>query len=1121
MKLTILNALKQHGLSFLLLAVISALIWLLSPTWVIAQQTPLASLEKRFYLIASIFLLWMLKIIVWNSTSAQQKNHAAPFSAEINSYLRILKGRFQGALDFLKKTSINQHNTTISLAKLPWFLLIGPEHSGKSSLLTQADIHFILAKSNKAASSASSDMCDWWVTRDVVLVDVPGHFFTLKTPFKNQASLPTVLWQHLLKLLKTTAHKHLLHGVVIALNLPEIMKNPTQSQRTLLLQSLKKRVQELRAAFGTQLPFHLVITKCDLLPGFVEFFNENTTEELTHSWGITLPSALNKGKFLEAFTHRFNLLIKRLNKQLLWRLHHEHNANLRPYVKDFPLHMERLKESIHSILSALMIPDLCLQSVHLTSAMQNTEEEANHYLHTLTSNTTQQALQILRPPVTTSRAYFIKNFLLQGLLHSTERPHTANKDYTWQHRAVYAAAISMVVSSAILLGHDFQNSIQKAYSIQSDLARYQLYMQQLPQNDNRLEQALPLLAALGQAANAPHSLSRLHFYSNRSQQTATGVYHQALQTIVIPEIKNNLERYLQTASNKNPVWVYTTLKAYLMLADPAHRDANFIARTFNNILSKRMNNQALAELTTHITSAFQQGASIELDQTLAAQARKQLTSLSSIELALVILKSMDTNNVDSMLSLGINVGNPPTLINKNTSNRIANMFTAKEFTRILNEEIHVAANEAVQGNWILGDITPAMNQLSLGALTTQLHNQYVNNYVNLWESQVANIQLYAPKNLLQTDEMIQHLTSNDSPLLQFLQTLQQNTSLAPIASNSPKIQALNSLLVNYANNQDKVLYDVFIGLQQLHNYLQTILTANHLSEMAFTIAAQRMQNTTHDDPITTVHQLADNSPEPLKTWLNTLANQSWDFILQAAGQHVETVWETTIIPHYNSQIANYYPFNQSGNRDVKMQDFIDFLGHRGKLAAFYQTYLKPFVNDTATEWSWKKLDNKRIPFSQVALVQFRRAAEIQQTFFPNSDNKPFVMFTLQPVGLSSNTKSFTLNINGQQISLAKKGHLIPHTLVWPGINSSHATTLNFVSAKNQTNTHTFKGEWGWFKAATHATETVNSRKELLLNFAAKGQADQSVKYLLFTQGHINPFLPLSLGRFELPQELLD
>jgi type VI protein secretion system component VasK len=127
--------------------------------------------------------------------------------------------------------------------------------------------------------------------------------------------------------------------------------------------------------------------------------------------------------------------------------------------------------------------------------------------------------------------------------------------------------------------------------------------------------------------------------------------------------------------------------------------------------------------------------------------------------------------------------------------------------------------------------------------------------------------------------MIAILTGNNSPLLQLLDTIKVNTALAPVTAASPKLQSLSLLLAGNSNAQSNALYGIFVSLQELHTYLQAMLNTSDVTISISQAALQHMKNPS-DDPITHIHMIAEQSPEPMKTWLNTIATKSWDFMLQ-------------------------------------------------------------------------------------------------------------------------------------------------------------------------------------------------------------------------------------------------
>ncbi len=928
---------------------------------------------------------------------------------EIKKKLQELQGHFQGAVKFLKSTVIHRNGKKVNLACLPWYLMIGSRGSGKTTLLANAEINYILAKQFKSEirDIPSSDACNWWVTRDLVLVDVPG--FYLGSKFRS-------LWQSFLQMLKLVHRKNKLQGIIVTLNLPELMVLQKQQEKTETFLSLKRRLRDLIKLFGEAMPIHLMITKCDFLPGFSDFFGESNHDEIAQAWGVTLPSTEEDENLITIFSERFNALIKRLNNQLIRRLHHERNATVRSHIKNFPLHIEQLKESIIEFLKVIEISHPSLCSVYLTSGTQCPVSQETTALSSVESNAAYQPLSIMSVPTTPARAYFVRQFILHHLLAVPVPSGKIKNHYFWRQRIAYMTAVSTVVMASILLGRDFQYSIQQAYSVKNDLSKYQLGLQTSHNQNERLIQAIPLLNSLQQAARVAADQSLLAVYSHKTKKTANEVYRQALQAIVLPDIKNYFENYLKIASHKNPEQVYSVLKAYLMLNDKEHFQADFMVGALQELMASAGNKTSIVALTDPIRSALQtEWMSIPLNSALITEVRKQLLSLSSSALGFVILKNTGANKVDHKIDLGTALGNPPIFTSKAVAMLIPAMFTANAFNRIVTNEVGIAASEALQGNWVLGENRVVAEPAAIDTLAAELHTHYISNYIDIWESLLANIQLSVPQNMTQLNVMIAALTSNNSPLLRLLNTIKVNTSLAPIVLASPKLQSLSVLLANADNNKSSALYGIFVSLQELHTYLETMVKVPEMDEAIFQATVQRMKNSSND-PITHIYLMAAQSPEPMKTWLNMIATKSWYFMLQETSQHIENAWQKNVVSIFHNKIACYYPFNPNALQSVDVQQFSDFFKPQGVLTNFYSDYLQPFVDDTQEKLQWRAVNDQKPLFSSTILDQLERAARLQQLFFPKGDDK-LNMQAISYLSLAGKHENAESPINFTQIKL--------------------------------------------------------------------------------------------------------
>jgi len=1118
------NPYKKQLLPLVILCIFSIAIWYGGPFVIIAHGAALAQPEKRFYVILLLFLAWFLKIAFLDAKPQPAKNPYIPHSSELTKKLQALEGRFQGAIRFLKKTAISKQGKNVNLYHLPWYLIIGPTNSGKTTLLANANINFILAKQFKNETLKAippSDVCDWWVTRDLVLLDVPGSYINPKlknaantaNQTEQQAIPRKKLWQSFLDLLKKYRGKDAITGIIITLSLPELI---TQQQDKAILE-LKQCITELRTSFGNHLPFYLTITKCDQLPGFLDFFSDCGSDELAQAWGVTLPPLKENEQLQDVFTNRFNALIKRLNKQLIWRLHQARNPLTRPYIKDFPLQIERVKESILALLKVLTTTDATfpLQGVYLTSAIQHaTEEPQATQLHAASMSPHLQ--QIICNPIMPSRSYFARQLLLQGLLHAPDNHAELPKPS--HHWLFSPTAYALYLGAAIMVAGFFGIYFRHATAPLGNLAHSQINAPEENQQSHTLTNALPAPNPLSQTIV---SESQTQLSSSQTEDKSNAVSEQIAPatTALLSDVKNTLEKYLQTNNSKNPAGLYIALKAYLMLGDKQHLQPDFIIDTIKQITPDLLRNQNASHIRSAFDSTWQP---VTLNSSLIASTRLQLSGLPPTDLSYAILKAIAANNTDTAINLGTNLGNPPVLVSNAMSNQIPKMFTADAFPIIFNQQISAAAAEVTQNSWVLGNIAATSTQPGSPSLTDQLRNLYIAHYVDVWESLLDNIKIYTPSSLAQADAMIASLIDNNSPVLQLLKTIKQNTAFGPITAASPKLAALNDLLTNTAVKEDP-LYKTLNTLRQIHTDLQHILTASNVGDAALQSAMLRMKNLSatqsnhaSDDAINQLYTMTDKTPEPVKSWLNNIATQSWHYTLQEASHAVENHWQTDVLATYHAELADRFPFTPEATKEVSLNQFSAFLGTKGTLANFYQNFLFSFVDSTDKKWQWKKINNDQMPFSDAVLTQLQNTLQLQRVFFPNEDNKLSVRFALQPVALESNIKRVQLDINGQSIQFDHSLPPIPQILTWPGDKNMHATTLQLTTTDSQPVNNNIPGDWGWFRFVNIATTQMINQKELLIKFDLNGH---KAKYLLFTQSALNPFLTVNLRQLKLPEQL--
>lgn len=448
---------------------------------------------------------------------------------------------------------------------------------------------------------------------------------------------------------------------------------------------------------------------------------------------------------------------------------------------------------------------------------------------------------------------------------------------------------------------------------------------------------------------------------------------------------------------------------------------------------------------------------------------------------------------------------------------IPGIFTSKSFVAIITQQASIAVQQAKTGNWVLGDMAN-LNKIDTGSsLNEQLRDIYINQYTQAWEKAIGSIHLLKPIDLTQTDEIIVNLMSINSPLLQLLQILHDNTYFVPIATTSLKLQNLGLLLEKTPQSENK-LYEIFAGLQALHHYLQIVLTSWNKDKAAFEIISNRLLNHGAPDAITQLRLIAENNPEPIQHWLNKIADDAWRFLMKESGRYLDTSWQNQVIRVYQTDIANRFPFTTSSHPEVSIHHFINFFGNPGIVLNFYNQYLTPLIDTKEASWRWKKIDNQKLAFSDLTLRQIQQAIQIHQAFFPHNDNKLSVQFSLKPYEISKNIQHIAFKINGMHFTDDLDKIKNSHSITWPTDLSQKMTSIQ-LTLNNQQNIHRlFPGNWGWFKLINQSFEHMIDKHTLVVNFSPN---EHAAKYMLVMQNPQHPFTSLNLSHFHFSQQLTE
>lgn len=337
-----LPLMTRIGLAMPLLLVLGTMlmlvaIWWLGPQWTWREQHPLASMAHRslasLVLVLVPLLCWL--VVLRRRYVRLQAERKQAVDAELDSVLPLVQAQ-EKALDQGLSRFLDGAGGRRALYRLPWYLVIGDQHAGKTSFIDRTEQSFSLTRIDKAQARGRQAQTlafpiGWWVSNDAVIIDPPGAFIRQESlagsPVDESATqqVPPAtsarLWQHLLDWLLRSRSQRALNGILLVVDLPALLHG-TPEQRIALAHVLRARLYEVSSQLGSRLPLYVVLTKFDLLDGFDQFYAGLSVPMREKMLGFTfkLDAIGTFDAWLEEYGDHYEQLISQLFEQVVDRL---------------------------------------------------------------------------------------------------------------------------------------------------------------------------------------------------------------------------------------------------------------------------------------------------------------------------------------------------------------------------------------------------------------------------------------------------------------------------------------------------------------------------------------------------------------------------------------------------------------------------------------------------------------------------------------------------------------------------------------------------------------------------------------------------------------------------------
>lgn len=1168
-------------IQFLGLLALSLLIWLAGPLIAISGSVPLESELVRMLVIAGLFVSWVIYRLVMQiragSTEKQlveqlvagDADHVATASAD---EVDILGKGFEEALAVLKQSRATAKTNSQFIYQLPWYVIIGPPGSGKTTALINSGLHFPLAeKLGKHAIKGVSGTrnCDWWFADNAVFLDTAGRYTTQE----SHQVVDAAGWAGFLNLIKRYRPRRPLNGVIVATSISDLLLQSEQ-ERLEHAKAIRMRIHELYQHLGVRLPVYMLFTKTDLVAGFSDVFADLTSEERSQVWGETFSAATlyNDQDVVAQFSDTYAELLQRLQARTFRRIQDERDIQRRAAILDFPQQMALLKPAIINFLQAAFAVNryeqaVLLRGVYFTSGTQE-GTPIDRVLGILASTF---RLDRQAAPMYSGQG---KSFFLARLLNDVLFPEAelAGQDPKLEKRArllqmvSYAGAGLLFFSVIGLWSLSYFNNQTALDKVEEQIELYRSI--KLPANDSQgnFKALLPRLNALQAARDVYKDTGFLTglglSQSGKIQAAAEYSYEHLLREYFLPSIQMRLKERMQGQEGNKLAVLYQLLKVYLMF-NQIDRLEPVTAMVWVRADWDRQyatEPEVIGQLVLHLNNLLNlQLDPVQIDDNFVEAVRSKLTQEPLISQIYSRFKTEALIDQEHDFNLGKALGADGAKVfilagDKDISTyTIPGLFTAYGYSELFLKKSRDFVKDAVEQNWVLGSQSKFENS-EIDPLHADLEKLYLNEYKAAWSDLLGKLKLQSALSTNQSVQILDILSRPDGPLRMLLTSIDNNTSLSrlskqatdsltqaagkALAATSNKTTQLLAMAENDAGREtgpDPVLAveslfeplsilirggpDKPIGLdpvlQQLKNLRDYFLQLSSANS-----GGQALQNQTNlfsgagTDVLKQAQIEFDSLPQPLKSWLQIIVSSGGQKLSSAAKGQLSEMAKTSVASPCKAALNSRYPFQNGAQQDVLLADFAKVFAPSGLIDQFFQANLKPFVDTSKPQWTEMAAD-KPLGLSQAAILQFQLAARIRDAFFVASPI-PQVQFELKPQSLAANVGTFRLLIEGQEV-VYRHGPEQVSSLKWPGPNPSQGVRMVFETLDGKQVSRSKEGTWAFFRLLDEASIIpTNSPEKFNLIFQLDGM---TAGYELRAASVSNPFNLKELKSFHCPDSL--
>ena len=1038
----------------------------------------------------------------------------------ISEKIKELKRKFYESIKIIRKSSLYKDKRRARY-ELPWYLVVGNNSEGKTTLLESSGLDFPLNvnyDNRVIVEEESTKSFQWYFAEHSVFIDMPGNYIELK-----QNPEDPVIWKSFLTLFTKKRWRRPINGIILTISVDTLV-DKTEKELEQYGKDLRDRFDELSKSFMSSIPIYLIITKSDKIEGFNEYFSNLTEEEKNEILGITF-DAENKNIDTNIVKPQLEDLLKRLNSSVLDRMHYEWEEEYRSKIFLFCENFSELFEKVNLFVDICFAQTryrkpLMLRGIYFTSVPC----EDNH-----NALVPEDKLAISRD----TKGLFIKKLLNDIIFPESEiikMDDNYKKKIKRNQIISYSIALLLVFFFSIFIVRDFVihndtlNKLEKSYQV------YNSKKTKVIPSDG-FNEVLEVLNDLEKIKHYNEKYTsddfwKLLFYKTEDRKKKIyEVYYNDLKSLLLPRVANEIEKQMRSnLKSFDKTWDNT--KAYVMLENLKRRDkvylADYMAKRWAKLFPDTPSIQK--GLNYHWANILNYGfEAYDLNKTTLKLARNRLTKLGSEALTYRGLKNKvgDMNLKDFRFShvLESNISSF-----KGNNYSIPGFFTKIGYS-IMIKDGRGLTKDILLNNWVIGKRTD-LSIVEINNHYKKILSFYFADYKRYWNTALTRLSIPSQNSISALTNQLSILSSADSPIISVLRTLKEHTDLytpaEQLKSNSKddsKIKnaviatvasgqigravakkALNSVDNTMDNTSVKNLRNFFKEYNSLldeneqpSNVLKNAVTK--LNKTYQTMTAINGAVTPKYDSFKIVTDRINGNSQPMvvplnslpihvKKWYRQVLISNWKLILSYAKSYINTKYKEDVLTFYNERIKNKYPIaKKEANNYIKLEDFSDFFKKDGILDTFNKKYISNFVKvqTNTNTYNFKNIDGNMMNIQKTYMQAVLNSYKLKKLFFRNNGTLGFAA-SIKPHVLGSNLATMELSYDDDSIYY-EHGPIKNKKIIWPPQSMNNVVKFNLFDLTNNPVVENYlDNEWALFKLFDKFDIKSSSNNSVILKY---------------------------------------